>query len=381
VPASAAAACAAAGGALGGAGPRPPVAVVPDALLAQVAAAGGVVGVSLAACVHPHTAGVHAHDAALGEVAERVVALTAALGADHVAIGSDWDSGVVLPAGLDARGLPLLTAALRAAGMSPADVEAVMGGSVLRVLRAIMPSELPARAAETAYARHLRLHGKTSPSSCMCVRYTLLVQLHHDLYEEAPVCFAAAAPIRSGGQGDDELRFRGDNALQRGIMRVVMVLHDTEPKAYPGAAMPDAPDSPLLLLMPINPDTLSAHAWLLREHPDGRLQVARWAQHMAVQSMQSSSAQISFGFFAARFTAQSTPEGAQPRGLCRHGPAAAAAPPYVLLDPHMAHRLSVANLRHDSSQVPLPPPSVVHAPYFLGGEVVLRLARLPDERM
>jgi hypothetical protein len=49
---------------------------------------------------------------------------------------------VALPAGLDARGLPLLTAALRAAGLSAADVEAVMGGSVLRMLRATLPSDL-----------------------------------------------------------------------------------------------------------------------------------------------------------------------------------------------------------------------------------------------
>ena len=50
--------------------------------------------------------------------------------------------GVVLPAGLDARGLPLLTSALSAFGLSGQDLEDVMGGSVLRLLRATLPSEL-----------------------------------------------------------------------------------------------------------------------------------------------------------------------------------------------------------------------------------------------
>ena len=48
----------------------------------------------------------------------------------------------MLPAGLDARGLPLLTSALSAFGLSAEDLEDVLGGSVLRLLRATMPSEL-----------------------------------------------------------------------------------------------------------------------------------------------------------------------------------------------------------------------------------------------
>jgi membrane dipeptidase len=152
VPASDAAACAARGGALGGAAPGPPVAVVADALLSDVAAADGVVGVSLAACVR---SGDAASDSALGDVARRIARLAAAIGAEHVAIGSDFDGGVVLPAGLDAQAMPLLTAALRAAGMAPAAVEAVMGGSVLRLLRATLPVEadMAASAARGAAAK------------------------------------------------------------------------------------------------------------------------------------------------------------------------------------------------------------------------------------
>lgn len=85
VPASSAETCAAAGGVLGGSAPRPPVAVVPDALLARVAAQGGVVGVSAAACVRADDS------AALGDVAQRVTRLAARIGATHVAVGSDWD--------------------------------------------------------------------------------------------------------------------------------------------------------------------------------------------------------------------------------------------------------------------------------------------------
>ena len=85
VPASSADACAAAGGVLGGSAPGPPIAVVPDSLLARVAAQGGVVGVSAAACVRAD------ENAAMGDVAQRVVRLAARIGATHVAIGLDWD--------------------------------------------------------------------------------------------------------------------------------------------------------------------------------------------------------------------------------------------------------------------------------------------------
>jgi hypothetical protein len=65
--------------------------------------------------------------------------------------------GVSVPSGLDARGLPLLTAALRAAGVSQTDVEALMGGTALRLLRATLPLEedMAASAARgTASNRH-----------------------------------------------------------------------------------------------------------------------------------------------------------------------------------------------------------------------------------
>ena len=126
-------------------------------------------GVSVAACVRADKS------AAMGDVAQRVVRLAARIGATHVAVGSDWDGvrlpsarrstlgylcmgrpcmnmcdeadtaasqGVVIPAGLDARGLPLLTSALGSFGLPAQDLDDVMGGSVLRLLRATLPSEL-----------------------------------------------------------------------------------------------------------------------------------------------------------------------------------------------------------------------------------------------
>ena len=148
VPASAAQRCARAGGALG----RPPgqagapVAVVDDRTLSSFAAAGGVVGVSFAACVDPSGAAVDADP--IRDVASRVAALLRSIGAQHVALGSDWDGGVVLPAALGARGMALLGAALRKEGLSEADLGAVMGGNALSLLRSTLPSDL--QMAETA---------------------------------------------------------------------------------------------------------------------------------------------------------------------------------------------------------------------------------------
>jgi hypothetical protein len=65
--------------------------------------------------------------------------------------------GVTVPSGLDARGLPLLTAALRASGVAQVDVELLMGGTALRLLRGTLPLEegMAASAARgTASNRH-----------------------------------------------------------------------------------------------------------------------------------------------------------------------------------------------------------------------------------
>jgi membrane dipeptidase len=58
-------------------------------------------------------------------------------GVDHVCLGSDFDGVPATPTGMeDASKLPAITAGLRARGLSPADVEKILGGNVLRVLEA-----------------------------------------------------------------------------------------------------------------------------------------------------------------------------------------------------------------------------------------------------
>lgn len=130
--------CAAEGGHLGSpsGAAAPPVSVLPDELLAEVAAAGGVVGISFAACV-----GVE--DEPMGWVVRRVAEAARALGPSHVGLGSDWEGGVTLPAALrePGSGRAALWSALREEGMAGAELEELFGGSVLRLLRATLPSD------------------------------------------------------------------------------------------------------------------------------------------------------------------------------------------------------------------------------------------------
>jgi membrane dipeptidase len=58
-------------------------------------------------------------------------------GVDHTCLGSDFDGVPVTPIGMeDVSKLPAITSGLRARGFSPADVEKILGGNVLRVLEA-----------------------------------------------------------------------------------------------------------------------------------------------------------------------------------------------------------------------------------------------------
>ncbi len=58
-------------------------------------------------------------------------------GVDHTCLGSDFDGVPATPTGMeDVSKLPAITAGLRARGFSPADVEMILGGNVLRVLEA-----------------------------------------------------------------------------------------------------------------------------------------------------------------------------------------------------------------------------------------------------
>jgi membrane dipeptidase len=57
-------------------------------------------------------------------------------GVDHVGIGADWDGGGGVEGMEDVADLPKITAALKQAGYSDADISKIWGGNTLRVLRA-----------------------------------------------------------------------------------------------------------------------------------------------------------------------------------------------------------------------------------------------------
>jgi len=59
------------------------------------------------------------------------------IGADHVALGSDFDGFVRTP--IDAAGLASLTDGLLEAGLSEAQIRQIMGLNVQRVLRRVLP--------------------------------------------------------------------------------------------------------------------------------------------------------------------------------------------------------------------------------------------------
>jgi microsomal dipeptidase-like Zn-dependent dipeptidase len=58
-------------------------------------------------------------------------------GADHVALGSDFDGAVTVP--FDTTGLPLLVDAFLAAGLGEEDIAKVMGQNVVRLLASSLP--------------------------------------------------------------------------------------------------------------------------------------------------------------------------------------------------------------------------------------------------
>lgn len=103
---------------------------LPDDQVRGIAATGGVVGIGF----WPVACG--GDDAAA--IARSIVTAIDLVGAGHVGLGSDFDGAVPTP--FDATGMPLVTEALLAEGLSEADIAAVMGGNALRLLREGLPS-------------------------------------------------------------------------------------------------------------------------------------------------------------------------------------------------------------------------------------------------
>jgi microsomal dipeptidase-like Zn-dependent dipeptidase len=99
---------------------------LPDGVVREAGTQGALVGVTLATDL----VGGTSIAAAVGSVSHAV----GLVGADQVAIGSDFDGALRMP--FDVRGLPALTGALLEAGLDRAVVAGIMGGNALRVLEA-----------------------------------------------------------------------------------------------------------------------------------------------------------------------------------------------------------------------------------------------------
>jgi microsomal dipeptidase-like Zn-dependent dipeptidase len=111
---------------------------LPDALMQRIAATGGVIGIGYwdGAVCDPRPESV-------------VAALRHAidlLGVDHVGIGSDYDGATTVA--FDTSELAVLTERMLSTGFSEAEIRAVMGGNVIRLLRERLPA--PASAAASA---------------------------------------------------------------------------------------------------------------------------------------------------------------------------------------------------------------------------------------
>ncbi len=102
---------------------------LPDALMKEIAARGGLIGVGFwdgAVC-----------EASVEEIAKAIVYAVDLLGADRVALGSDFDGATTVP--FDASEAAVLTNALLRAGLDEAAIRAVMGENAIRFFSERLP--------------------------------------------------------------------------------------------------------------------------------------------------------------------------------------------------------------------------------------------------
>lgn len=99
----------------------------PDDLMRDIVASGGVIGMG-------YWAEVACDDITPQGIAKMIVAAIAAVGENHVSLGSDFDGSV--ETAFDTSELSALTSALLDAGLTEAQIRKVMGENMLRVLRA-----------------------------------------------------------------------------------------------------------------------------------------------------------------------------------------------------------------------------------------------------
>lgn len=104
---------------------------ISDALLKEIAARGGLIGIGFwdAAICKP----------TLENLTEAIVYAVKLLGAEHVALGSDFDGGIVAP--FDASEMAALTSALLDAGLDERTVRLVMGENVIRLFSTYLPND------------------------------------------------------------------------------------------------------------------------------------------------------------------------------------------------------------------------------------------------
>ncbi len=98
---------------------------LPDGVVREAGAQGALVGVTLATDL--------VGGDSMAAVVRSITHAIGLVGADHVAVGSDFDGALRMP--FDVRGLPALTGALLGAGLDHEAVAGIMGGNALRFLR------------------------------------------------------------------------------------------------------------------------------------------------------------------------------------------------------------------------------------------------------
>jgi len=99
----------------------------PDPVMLAIAETGGTIGMG-------YWSDVICSGDTPTDVARMIAAAVQILGEDHVSLGSDYDGSV--GTGFDASELPALTHALLEEGLTETQIAKVMGGNMLRVLRA-----------------------------------------------------------------------------------------------------------------------------------------------------------------------------------------------------------------------------------------------------
>jgi microsomal dipeptidase-like Zn-dependent dipeptidase len=102
-----------------------------DGHLHAIAANGGLIGIAF------FDEAVCGTDA--GSIVRAIRYVADVIGVEHVALGSDFDGAVTTP--FDVTGLPILIDSLNRSGFNPAEVDAIAGGNIVRLLQTSLPSE------------------------------------------------------------------------------------------------------------------------------------------------------------------------------------------------------------------------------------------------